>query len=82
MEKINRIIIEAPIMLIKLYRVVLSPFLGPNCRHIPSCSEYTIEALRSHGLIKGLYLSLKRLLSCRPGGSHGYDPVPKDVRKK
>ena len=78
MEKINKIFIEIPIVLIKLYKTLVSPFLGPNCRFTPTCSEYSIEALRKHGLAKGLYLSLKRIISCRPGGSHGYDPVPKD----
>jgi len=48
-----------------------------SCRHLPTCSEYTIEALRTFGLFRGSYLSIKRILRCRPGGSHGYDPLPK-----
>ena len=82
MEKINGIIVEIPIMLIKLYRLFISPILGSNCRYIPSCSEYSIESLRNHGLFKGSYMSLKRILSFRPGGGHGYDPVPKGKNKR
>ena len=56
--------------------------LQSNCRHIPTCSEYTLEALKEHGLLRGVYYSGKRLISCRPGGGHGYDPVPKPESKK
>ena len=83
MEKINKIFIIIPIMLIQLYRLVVSPLLGANCRFTPTCSEYAITSLREHGLVKGVYLSFKRIISCRPGGSHGYDPVPtKDSSKQ
>ena len=81
MEKINKLFIVIPIMLIKLYRNLVSPLLGPSCRFTPTCSEYSIEALRRYGLVKGLYFSLKRKISCRPGGRHGFDPVPKDTQK-
>jgi len=47
-----------------------------SCRHIPSCSEYAVEALKIHGPIKGIYLTTKRILKCHPWGTHGYDPVP------
>ena len=50
--------------------------MGAKCRYTPSCSQYTIEALKKHGLIKGGWLSIKRISSCRPGGGSGYDPVP------
>ena len=63
--------------LIKLYQLAVSPMIGPSCRHYPTCSQYSVEALKAHGLIRGLYLALKRILRCRPGGTHGYDPVPK-----
>ena len=66
--------------LIKFYQLAVSPMIGPSCRHYPTCSQYSVEALKAHGLIRGLYLALKRILRCRPGGTHGYDPVPK--RKK
>ena len=63
--------------LIKFYQLVVSPVIGPSCRHYPTCSEYSIEAVKTHGLIRGLYLASRRILRCRPGGTHGYDPVPK-----
>jgi len=61
---------------VKLYQWFLSPFLGASCRYTPTCSAYTIEALKKHGPIKGLWLSIKRILSCNPWGGHGHDPVP------
>ncbi|MFO7574822.1 MAG: membrane protein insertion efficiency factor YidD [Bacteroidales bacterium] len=62
---------------VKLYQWFLSPLLGPSCRHVPSCSSYTIDALKMHGPWKGFLLGTNRILRCRPGGTHGYDPVPK-----
>lgn len=64
------------ILPVKLYQYVLSPMIGPSCRYTPSCSQYTVEALRKHGPFKGLWLSLKRIVSCNPWGGHGHDPVP------
>lgn len=64
------------ILPVKLYQYVLSPMMGPSCRYTPTCSQYTIEALRKHGPFKGLWLSLKRIVSCNPWGGHGHDPVP------
>lgn len=61
---------------VKLYQALISPLIPQTCRHLPTCSEYTIEALRVFGPFKGTYLSIKRIFSCRPGGSHGYDPLP------
>ena len=63
--------------IIKFYQFVISPVIGPSCRHYPTCSNYTIESLKTHGVLRGLYLSVRRIWKCRPGGSHGYDPVPK-----
>ena len=82
MEKINRIIIEIPVALIRIYQFLVSPLLGQNCRFTPSCSQYTIESLRQHGIVYGLYLSIKRITSCRPGGRQGHDPVPRNGFKK
>ena len=62
---------------VKLYQAIISPLMPMSCRHMPTCSEYTIEALKTFGLFKGFYLSIRRILRCRPGGSHGYDPLPK-----
>ena len=71
------VIISYPfILLIKIYQYVISPALGPKCRYTPTCSQYSIQALQKHGLIKGGWLAIKRIGSCRPGGGHGYDPVP------
>ena len=58
------------------YRYSISPFLRPSCRHVPSCSQYMLDALKIHGPFSGLLLGTGRILRCRPGGTHGYDPVP------
>ncbi len=62
--------------LIRLYQKTLSPFIGQECRHLPTCSHYGIEAFQKHGTIKGGYLTLVRVLKCNPWGTSGYDPVP------
>lgn len=70
------------IALIKFYKYFISPLLGPRCRFYPSCSSYAIEALRLHGVIIGLYLTLRRLLKCHPFHEGGIDPVPEKFGKK
>jgi putative membrane protein insertion efficiency factor len=65
--------VSAPI---RLYRVLLSPVLGPRCRYLPSCSEYALEALARHGVGRGGWLALRRIIRCHPWGGSGYDPVP------
>tara|TARA_B100000902_G_scaffold378812_1_gene412460 strand:- start:2677 stop:2928 length:252 start_codon:yes stop_codon:yes gene_type:complete len=74
------------IKLIKGYRYLISPLLGNNCRYLPTCSEYTIDALKTFGLFKGLLLSFKRIISCHPisflGGGEGFDPVIKKIKNK
>lgn len=67
---------EVLILLLKFYKAAISPLLPMSCRYYPTCSEYGIEALRKHGVIKGFYLTTKRLISCNPWGGHGHDPVP------
>ncbi|EDM44823.1 hypothetical protein SCB49_01844 [unidentified eubacterium SCB49] len=64
------------IFLIRVYQHVLSPLIPPTCRYTPTCSHYTVEALQTHGLIKGGWLGIKRIASCNPWGGHGHDPVP------
>tara|TARA_B100001029_G_scaffold179845_1_gene191573 strand:+ start:4405 stop:4623 length:219 start_codon:yes stop_codon:yes gene_type:complete len=64
------------VKIIQLYQLIISPLIGSNCRYTPSCSTYSIEALKKHGLMKGGKLSIKRILSCHPFGKSGYDPVP------
>ena len=76
------------IFFIKIYKYLISPLLGQNCRFLPTCSEYAEESLKTHGLIKGLYLTFKMISKCHPikllGGSSGLDFVPKkkNVGKK
>ena len=70
------------IKLIKLYKYLLSPLIGHSCRYLPTCSEYSIEAQETYGFIKGIYISLKRILSCHPWGSGGYDPLKKEMKVK
>ncbi|MDB2414965.1 membrane protein insertion efficiency factor YidD [Rickettsiales bacterium] len=63
-------------IIIKSYQWVISPILGCNCRYLPTCSEYTIEAIEKYGVIRGLWLGIKRISRCHPFGSSGYDPIP------
>ena len=62
--------------LIRVYQVALSPLLGPNCRYYPTCSQYAIEALETHGAFKGTWLTIKRISRCHPWHEGGFDPVP------
>ena len=64
------------ILPIKIYQLILSPVLPNSCRHTPTCSHYAIEALKIHGIFKGSWLALRRILRCHPWGTWGYDPVP------
>ena len=61
---------------IRFYQICISPMLGKNCRFHPTCSQYAIEALTTHGAVKGLLLAVWRSLRCNPWGGQGYDPVP------
>ncbi|WP_081946989.1 membrane protein insertion efficiency factor YidD [Candidatus Francisella endociliophora] len=70
------------ILLIKFYRYCVSPFIPARCRYYPTCSEYALEALKSHGILKGLYLTTSRLLRCHPLSKRDYfDPVPAKTKK-
>ena len=82
MEKVSVTLRKIPIGLIKLYQIILSPMIGPTCRFQPSCSYYAINAITEHGLIKGCWLSLKRIVKCHPLNDGGYDPVPEKNQKK
>ena len=80
---LNKVITFPFIILIRGYQIIISPILGSNCRFMPTCSEYAIESFRSYGLIKGFFLTIKRIGKCHPWGSHGYDPIPtKKVENK
>lgn len=63
-------------LLIRVYQRAISPFFPPSCRFVPTCSSYAIEALTTHGSLKGSWLTLRRLLRCHPLCKGGYDPVP------
>ena len=65
--------------LLEVYRWTLSPLLGRICRHEPSCSHYASEAIARHGSWRGLWLALARFARCHPWGSHGFDPVPREL---
>ncbi|WP_448826254.1 membrane protein insertion efficiency factor YidD [Capnocytophaga bilenii] len=64
------------IFLVRFYQVVVSPLKPPSCRYTPTCSQYTLEALKKYGAFKGGWLAIKRISSCHPWGGSGYDPVP------
>ena len=64
------------VFLILFYKTVISPLFPPCCRFVPTCSEYGLQAFRKYGFKKGLKLTWKRFIRCRPGGDSGYDPVP------
>ena len=74
------------IKFIKAYKFILSPFFGYSCRYLPTCSEYCIESLKTFGFFKGLFISIRRILSCHPikflGGGEGFDPVNKKTKFK
>jgi putative membrane protein insertion efficiency factor len=76
MKTVLRILSLPFILLIKIYQWIISPWLGPKCRFVPTCSHYAVEALKKHGLFKGMWLSIRRISRCHPWGGSGYDPVP------
>lgn len=75
---------KAILNIIRFYQYGISPLFGPNCRFNPTCSQYTYEAIVEHGIIKGIYLGIKRILRCNPFFRGGYDPVPlkSNINKK
>ena len=79
---LNKIVTYPLILLVRVYQLIVSPMLGSNCRFMPTCSEYALESLKVYGLIKGTYLTIKRIGKCHPWGSNGYDPIPTKMGKK
>ncbi|WP_036379512.1 membrane protein insertion efficiency factor YidD [Muricauda sp. MAR_2010_75] len=73
---LKKILIAPFVFLVRGYQLLISPYLPATCRYTPTCSAYTLEALKKHGLFKGGWLSIKRIVSCNPWGGSGYDPVP------
>jgi len=76
MKIVTKILAIPFIWLVRFYQAAISPYLPPSCRYAPTCSQYTLEALKKHGFFKGGWLSIKRIVSCNPWGGHGHDPVP------
>lgn len=72
----TRVILFITSAALRGYQLILSPLIGPRCRHLPTCSEYAEEALNRHGLASGGWLAIKRIARCHHWGSSGYDPVP------
>ncbi len=72
----SKVVTKLMIFLIRVYQYTLSPYLGRSCRYTPTCSAYSVEAIKKYGPLKGGWLALKRILSCNPWGGSGYDPVP------
>ena len=77
MKHINKITIIILLSFVKAYQIFISPLLPKTCRHLPTCSEYTVEAIKTLGPLKGSLKSILRIIKCNPLGSHGYDPVIK-----
>ena len=76
LRRVLVVLITAPI---RAYQLAVSPLLGPRCRFYPSCSAYAVEALQWHGARRGGWLTIRRLVRCRPGAAGGADPVPPSV---
>ncbi|MBQ8863795.1 MAG: membrane protein insertion efficiency factor YidD [Rikenellaceae bacterium] len=72
----KRVLALPAIALVRFYQLCISPLTPPSCRFTPTCSQYAIEALRKHGLVRGGWLTIKRIARCHPWGGSGYDPVP------
>ncbi|MFD1315833.1 membrane protein insertion efficiency factor YidD [Namhaeicola litoreus] len=76
MSDFKKILIFPFILLIRFYQAAISPYFPSTCRYSPTCSHYGIEALKKHGLLRGGWLTIKRISRCHPWGGKGYDPVP------
>jgi putative membrane protein insertion efficiency factor len=72
--KVGKLIKKMIVLIIKLYQSGIRPFMGGQCRFVPSCSEYAVEAIRQFGAVKGLYMAAKRILRCHPFGPKGFNP--------
>ncbi|MCK6541641.1 membrane protein insertion efficiency factor YidD [bacterium] len=78
MTMLRRSVLYFFVSLIRIYQHTLSVYFPSSCRFYPSCSQYSIESLKSHGLFKGLWLTIRRISKCHPFHEGGYDPVPQN----
>ncbi|MEO7120241.1 MAG: membrane protein insertion efficiency factor YidD [Ginsengibacter sp.] len=76
MKTVKAILSFPFVVIIRIYQLLISPWLGPSCRYTPTCSQYGLEAFKKYGPVKGLWLTVKRIARCNPWGGHGHDPVP------
>lgn len=81
MAKINRMLTNMIVSIFKMYQFAISPLLGNRCRFYPSCSQYAIQAIQSHGILLGSYFVVLRILRCNPLCIGGYDPIPERKQK-
>lgn len=81
LSRLTKIIAIPFVWLVRFYQVAISPYTPATCRFTPTCSHYTVEALKTHGVFRGGYLAIKRIFSCHPWGKSGYDPVPPKKKK-
>lgn len=81
MNIFKKIIASILIGIVRFYQLAISPLYPATCRYTPTCSQYMIEAIREHGVLKGAWMGLKRIGKCHPWGGSGYDPVPKKENK-
>ena len=73
---LKKVLIAPFVFLVRIYQTLISPLTPATCRYQPTCSHYTVEALKTHGIFRGSGLAIKRIFSCHPWGGSGYDPVP------
>jgi putative membrane protein insertion efficiency factor len=77
----REMLIKIALLPVRFYQLAISPLTGPTCRYTPTCSQYTVEAIREWGILKGWWMGMKRIASCHPWGKHGHDPVPKNPKR-
>jgi putative membrane protein insertion efficiency factor len=77
----REILIKIALLPVRFYQLAISPLTGPTCRYTPTCSQYTIDAIREWGILRGWWMGMKRIASCHPWGKHGHDPVPKNPKR-
>jgi putative membrane protein insertion efficiency factor len=73
---VSRAVVAGLVLLVRGYQKLISPLIGPHCRFAPTCSQYAIEALAQHGVVRGVGLAVRRILRCHPFAEGGLDPVP------